>query len=376
MEPPRRTTDDLSMALRPNLGPWLRALALTALVSCAPLLGACGKSSTRPGPVVPRTFRMGFAALAPRQDFPLLLQALELFTAHSDAAIMSNEAPWDSLLAGVPPDDFVRRQQLPLAQYYRGKGLRVWVYLDPANGLNRGGEANPLVAAGRSITEPAIQQLYRDYAVALDTLIRPDVFGVVLETNLIRAASPAPLYAAIRQVANDAATAIRAHDATVQLSASVQVETAWGKFTNTPYQGIDPDFADFPFIEMLGLSSYPYFVWPTPESLPTDYYSRLMIGRTVPVAVVESGWTSESFSTVVSSLARQRDYIDRHARLLDSVAARAWFQLTPTDIELHSLPPALAAGLLPFSRLGVVDTVLAAKPALGAWDVQLARRLQ
>src|SRR5262252_9002200 len=232
------------------------ALALAAL------LASCGGGGSHPtAPLTPRTFRMGFALSAPRQDFPLILQALDQFTRRSDAAIMSNEAPWESLLAGVPPDDFVRRQQVPLAQYYRGKGLRVWVYLDPANGLNRAGEANPLVAAGRSITEPAIQQLYRDYAVALDTLVHPDVFGTVLETNLIRAAAPPTLYAAIRQVANEAAAAIRAHDAAVQLSASVQVETAWGKFGNAGYQGIDTDFADFPFVQVLGLSSYPYFAW-------------------------------------------------------------------------------------------------------------------
>jgi len=353
-----------------------RGMLLLALLACTPLLGACGKSSTGPAALTPRTYRMGFSAIPPWPDFPLLLQTLEKFTAHADAAIMSSEAPWDSLLAGVPPDDFVRRQQLPLAQYYRGKGLRVWVYLDPANGLNRAGESDPLVAAGRSITEPAIQQLYRDYAVALDTLIRPDVFGVVLETNLIRAASPAPLYAAIRQVANDAAADIRAHDAVVQLSASVQVETAWGKFTGSAYQGVDTDFADFPFIQWLGLSSYPYFVWPEPASLPDDYYSRLLIGHDVPVGVVEGGWTSASFSTVVSTPAKQQAYLDRHARLLDSVRAKAWFQLTFTDLQLTAWPPATAAGLLPFSRLGVVDTALTSKPALASWDANLARPLQ
>lgn len=353
-----------------------RALLVLVLLVCTPLLGACGKSSTGPSAKSPRSYRMGFSGIPPKPDFAVLLQTLEMFTSRADAAIMSNEAPWDSLLAGVPPDDFVRRQQLPLADYYRGKGLRVWVYLDPANGLNRAGESDPLVAAGRSITEPAIQQLYRDYAVALDTLISPDVFGVVLETNLIRAASPAPLYAAIRQVANDAAAAIRAQDATVQLSASVQVETAWGKFTGTGYQGVDTDFADFPFIELLGLSSYPYFVWAAPADLPDDYYSRLLIGHNVPVGVVEGGWTSASFSTVVSTPATQQAYLDRHARLLDGVRAKAWFQLTFTDFELGAFPPALAAGLLPFSRLGVVDSALTPKLALTTWDGNFARPLQ
>jgi len=353
-----------------------RALLLLVLLTSAALLGACGKSSTKPRAGTPRSYRMGFSAIPPKPDFPLLLQTLEMFTSRADAAIMSNEAPWDSLLAGVPPDEFVRRQQLPLAQYYRGKGLRVWVYLDPANGLNRAGESDPLVAAGRSITEPAIQQLYRDYAVALDTLIVPDVFGVVLETNLIRAAAPAPLYTAIRQVANDAAADIRSHDTRVQLSASVQVETAWGKFAGSAYQGVDTDFADFPFIELLGLSSYPYFVWPEPADLPSDYYSRLLIGHNVPVGVVEGGWTSESFSTVVGTPAKQTAYLERHARLLDSVGARAWFQLTFTDFELGGWPPGAAAGLLPFSRLGVVDSALTPKPALATWDGHFARPLQ
>ena len=350
-----------------------RAVILLALFACTPLLGACGKSSTGPAALTPRTYRMGFSAIPPWPDFPLLLQTLEKFTAHADAAIMSSEAPWDSLLAGVPPDAFVRRQQLPLAQYYRGKGLRVWVYLDPANGLNRAGESDPLVAAGRSITEPAIQQLYRDYAVALDTLVRPDVFGTVLETNLIRAIAPPPLYAAIRQAANDAATAIRAHDAAVQLSASVQVETAWGKLVGSGYQGVETDFTDFPFIQVLGLSSYPYFVWTSPDSLPGDYYARLLAGRVLPAGVVEGGWTSENFSSVVSSPALQQRYLERQGQLLASINAMAWFQLTYSDIELHSLPPSLAAGLLPFSRLGVVDTLLAAKPALSAWDALFAR---
>ena len=115
-------------------------VVLASAVTVVLALAGCGKSSTAPRPIPPRSFRMGFAASAPRQDFPLLLQSLGLMTARSDAAIMSNEAPWDSLLAGTPPDEFVRRQQLPLADYYRGKGLHVWVYLDPGNGLNRGGE--------------------------------------------------------------------------------------------------------------------------------------------------------------------------------------------------------------------------------------------
>src|SRR5262249_12058903 len=162
---------------------------------------------------------------------------------------MSDEVPWDSLLAGRPADSFVVRNQLPLAQYYRGKGLRVFVMIDPANGLNRAGESTPLVNAGRSITEPAIQRLYRNYAVGMDTILHPDHLGLALETNLIRAVAPSSLYAAVRQMANDAAADVRAVDPGAQLLVSIQVETAWGRLgTGGSYVGVAQDLTDFPFV--------------------------------------------------------------------------------------------------------------------------------
>ena len=364
---------DLSLHHPSRRPPW-RLLAVCALLASV-LLAGCGRSSTAPGIRAARHYRMGFAANAPRYEFDLLLAALELWTRRADAAIIGGEAPWDSLLAGVPAADYVRRQHVPLAQYYRGKGLHLWVYLDPANGLNRAGEANALAAAGRSITEPAIQQLYREYAVACDTLLHPDVLGVALETNLIRLASPPPLYAAVRQVANAAAADVRAADASVQLSSSVQVETAWGRLgLGTGYVGVEQDFTDFPYLQVLGLSSYPYFGWSSPDDLPADYYTRLLGGRDLPVGITEGGWSSESVGAVVSSPLLQQRYITRQAQLLDGLNAVGWFQLTFTDIEVHSVPQGQA--LAPFSRTGLVDTTLAAKPALAPWDATFARPLQ
>jgi len=188
--------------------------------------------------------------------------------------------------------------------------------LDPANGLNRAGESNALVAAGRSITEPVIQQLYRRYAVAIDTLLRPDELGLALETNLIRAIAPAPIYSAVRQMTSDAAGDIRAHDAAVPLMVSVQVETAWGRLVGGGgYAGVAQDLVDFPFTQVLGLSSYPYLAgFADPDSLPDDYFARLASETSLPVIVTEGGWSSTTVSSTVTSPAMQRRYIIREAR--------------------------------------------------------------
>ncbi|HEU4366145.1 MAG TPA: hypothetical protein VFT13_11855, partial [Candidatus Krumholzibacteria bacterium] len=173
-----------------------RALAFAIVLAVA-----CSEDATAPPAEVPtRSYRMGFSGIPPRAELPLAIAAIDMWSTRADAAIMSFELPWDSLLAGVPPETLVVRDQAGLANYFRYKGHELWIYLDPANGLNRAGESDALVAAGRSIQEPEIQQMFRRYAVVIDSIVRPAHLGLALETNLIRGLAPVPLYAAIRDV--------------------------------------------------------------------------------------------------------------------------------------------------------------------------------
>lgn len=335
-----------------------------------PVIGSCKKDETQvaPPPTPTRAYRMGFSGIPPRADLTLAIAAIDMWSRRADAAIISSELPWDSLLSGVPPETMIVRERVGLANYFRSKGHRLYVYLDPGNGLNRAGEAEPLVRRNRSITETSIQQMFRRYAVLIDSLLRPEHLGLALETNLIRGLAPDSIYRAIRQVANDAAADVRAHNATVKLSVSVQVDYAWGRFGGA-YQGVDTDFADFPFMQELGLSSYPYLAgFAEPEQIPLNYYSRLTEGRTIPVMVTEGGWTSATLDTIVSSAAEQRRYLVHQMKLLDAVKAHAGFQLTFTDLDLIAHPPPPGSILPLFAHCGLVDVDLNPKPALGAWD--------
>ncbi|HEX6313821.1 MAG TPA: hypothetical protein VFZ73_03145, partial [Gemmatimonadaceae bacterium] len=243
------------------------------------------------------------------------------------------------------------------------------------DGLNRAAEAPELVQLGRSISEPAVQQAYRQFVLAIATIVRPEYLGLAAETNLIRLAAPASLYAALVEMTNAAASDLQLAGATTQRFVSVQVDVAWGRPTaNNVYQGVERDFADFPFIQALGLSSYPYFVFNDPDEIPLDYYSRLPNGRLLPVLVVEGGWTSGQAGAIVSSPQAQSRYIRRQARLLDSARAGAVFQLTFTDLDTPALnlPP---GSILPlFASLGLVDVDLQPKPALAVWDSLFAVR--
>jgi hypothetical protein len=350
------------------------ALAALALVSLTSLAGCGSKvAPTAPAPG-PRTYRMGFSAIPPRNDFDDLLAALEMWRPRSDAAIMHVDPPWDTLLAGYPADSAVIKTQLGLANYFKGSGRMLVVMIDCTNGLDRSSDHPALVARARSLTDPAVQQVLRAYAVAMDTILKPAYLGLAPETNLIRAAAPAALYGAVRQAANDAAADVRAVDPTVQLYVSVQVETAWGRLTGSGYQGIATDLADFPFIQSLGLSSYPYLGgFAEPEDVPLDYYARVAAGSGLRPMVVEGGWTSASVGGIVSSPQKQARWISRQMRLLDEAQALFVFQLTFTDLDLTGVPLPPGSILPLFAALGLVDANLVPKPALAPWDAAFAR---
>ena len=339
---------------------------------------ACGDGAG-PGPK-PRTFMMGFSAIPPRLDSTAdVIVAINNWAAHADAAIMHVAPPWAAMLAGHSPAGAVDTVELPLANFYRAKGLALVFTVDATDGLNRAAEAPELVAAGRSITDTMVQRLYREWVLAVATKIHPDYLGLAAETNLIRAAAPDSVYRAVVTMTNAVAAQIKGAGGagvTSKLYVSIQVETAWNRLGGPPgpYVGIAQDLADFPFVEALGLSSYPYLGgFAAPESIPLDYYSRIRQGTTLPVLVVEGGWPSIAVGTVVSSPSMQARYITRQERLLDSASAQGVFQLTFYDIDLSANPPPPGSILPLFTHLGLADSAMHAKPALATWDDILTR---
>ena len=343
-----------------------------SLMFAAVLAVGCSDSA---GPAPPaRTYRMGFSALPPRNDSTIVVAAIDNWAKHADAAIMHVSPPWAAMLAGHSPAGLVDTLEVPLANYFRAKGLSVVFTVDATDGLNRAAEAPELVAAGRSITDTMIQRLYREWVFAVAGKIKPNYLGLAAETNLIRAAAPDSVYQAVVTMTNAVAGEIQAAGLPSTLYVSIQVEVAWGRLPAGPYQGIATDLADFPFVRALGLSSYPYLAgFAVPESLPLDYYSRIAQGTSLPELVVEGGWPSVSVDSLVSTPAEQARYIDRQERLLDSARAVGVFQLTFYDLDLSASPPPPGSILPLFTHLGLADSAGNAKPALSHWDQSRSR---
>jgi osmoprotectant transport system substrate-binding protein/osmoprotectant transport system permease protein len=359
-----------------------RAFSAVGLMLVGILGTSCARSA--PGTELPssetRSWFMGFSVIPPKPDIPLAVRSMEVWTKRADAAIMHLDVPWALLLAGTSPQDALKKDGVDLEHYYRSRHLKLVVTIDVTNGLARESEAPALVAAHRSITEPAVQQLYRDYVRALVATLHPDYLGLAAETNLIRAIAPRPLYNAVVRMTNAAAADVRRLGSRVPpLYVSAQVETAWGRLGKpTGFAGIADDLHDFPFIDLIGLSSYPYLGgFKDPDQLPLDYYARIKGSRPLPVMVVEGGWPSASVRGVFSSSPElQARYIARQSQLLEAAKAIGVFQLSFTDLDLGSFPKPVPTILPLFATLGLVDANLRPKPALDTWDRIFRRTLQ
>jgi hypothetical protein len=320
---------------------------------------------------------MGFFPTPPRPDTTIALQGIDRFSERAELLWVQQELPWTDLLAGMTPEAILDRDSVPLVNYCRAKGLRLGFMAELNDGLSRAEEAPQLRALGRSIAEASVQQVYRQYVLAVAAKLQPDVIGVAAETNLVRAAAAPALYAALVKAANDCAIDLRMANVSAPIFVTVQAETAWGVLgSSLPYAGVDVDFADFPFTQMLGISSYPYFGYAQPEDIPGNYYSRLLNGRSLPVLVTEGGWTSAGVGSIHSSPDAQARYLRKQGDLLDSVSAEGVVQTLFADIDLSSIPPPVPPTLPAFAAIGLTSSDFAAKPALAIWDGFFARRLQ
>lgn len=373
---PQASSQDAQTIVDTDRRQIVSALAFTPLLAA---LGSCSVSSN-PGPPPPaptptRTWEMGFSPNPSRPDAATLLRGVDQWSTRSELAAIHDEMPWTDLLAGQSAEAILARDKVPLVTYLRGKGLQLMFVADLTDGLSRGEEAPQLRKLGRSISEPGVQRVYQDYVLAAARILRPEILALAAETNLTRALAPS-LYAAEVQAANAAAADLHGAQSPATLVVSVQVETAWGWQTGSgAFVGIATDLADFPFLQMLGLSSYPYFAYAQPEDLPPDYYSRLLAGRSLPALVTEGGWASATAGNIISTPEKQARYLASHARLLDSINARGLIQLLYADIDLSSWPSPIPANLPLFTSIGLTDSDFHAKPALTAWDSLHSRKL-
>jgi hypothetical protein len=312
---------------------------------------------------LPRTYKMGFANYPPRYTTTDILENLRQWSSVAEVALIFEEPPWSQLLGGMTPEEVVETDYVPIVNLFRSNKLELIFMGDPAGELERGKDSLSLQQAGRSIVEPEIQDLFRKFVLAINKFLKPEVIGLGAETNLVRLHGTKEFYNSVKQVSNDCANDLKYAGFSGKLLSSIQVEIAWGYAQGGIYQGIQQDLDDFSFANIVGLSSYPYFVFQVPSDIPNNYYSKL---TTKPMAFIEGGWNSESVNGRVSSEYMQAQFLNKNSVLLSGIKAKYWTQLMYADIAPGWFP-------LDFQNLGITRSDWTHKPAFNVWKNILSK---
>ena len=330
-------------------------------------------TSPPPNPLnATRPYMLAFSILLPPSAHfdELLAQKIALMSRRSDADIEHPDIPWKALLQGSSPENLAKNLVPPI-NLARSKGMKVFLMLEPLNGLDRSSEADELITLHKSIKDPDVQKLYHDYVIAIARIVKPDYLGLAAEVNTIHITRK-DIYPFLVKMVNDAAQDIKKQNPALPLYVSADVNVAWGVANpKHEYIGINDVFQDFAFMNAISFTVSPAQLYNTPEEVPNDYLTRPLAGHGIPVLIDESGWPSQPWQKP-SSPEMQARWIKKIGALADSVHAMLVAQLIFNDIDISPpYPPILDF----FISQGLVNKDFSPKPALAEWDNLFSRTL-
>lgn len=108
-----------------------------------------------------------------------------------------------------------------------------------------------------------------------------------------------------------------------------------------------------PYIDLVGITSYPYFDYETPSAMPNNYFSEIRNYSTKPLFITETAWITRSTfgnaldkTNYTGSQAEQSAYVKKLATILNSESVEAvnWFSFH--DAQDSEKPATIPAFLL------------------------------
>lgn len=323
----------------------------------------------------------GFYGTAPDLTAGSRTRTLRAISRHADALLLQPEVPWAQFL--VTPDGrsaVIDGLRATVGQARRA-GLAPIIVVDPLKGLDRTRFA-PLPAGlgAADFGTPQLRRAYRNFAVRISREFHPRYLGLGAEINTYAAAHPAdfPNFVSLYR---ETYAAVKAQSPSTKVFVSFQWEGLNGLDPRArpanpgPHLNWAPVDAFEPDLDVLAISTYPYFVHGSAAQIPADYYAPLTTRTRGPLAISESGWPSEPTDRFSGSPADQARFLRTvHTQLGSRLAF--WVNLMIDDLDVQAFDRYLVAHRLPaqgdtlrlFASLGLRSRAGAPKPALSVWD--------
>jgi hypothetical protein len=321
----------------------------------------------------------GFFPSPPEASAQAVLKHFSALGKQADFILIQPNVPWADFAEGVQGESKSRSDLMNQRTLAQVNGMGWILVVDPLNGLDRSEFFGLPEGWEPSFGDPQVRAAYTNFTLWSLDEFQPRSLGLASEINTYMDAHP-------EETQNFLSLYRETYDLVKERAPDTQVFVTfqWDDLNNmfptaaegrAAYQTNWHQVEAFePRLDVWAISSYPYFVFPSGEAIPADYF-RPLLGRTdKPVAVAEGGFSSRPVGPAPGSREGQVAYLQA---LDDQLGERLafWVYLVLDDLNMESIGSAMAGRpssdletLRLFSAVGLRRTDGTPKPALDTWE--------
>jgi len=329
----------------------------------------------------------GFFPSPPEVSLDSIFKLYKDMGAHGDFVLIQQNTAWNDFVSGTDSESQTRTDLINQVKLASQNNLETIFVIDALNGLNRkefiglpaGWEAN--------FGNPDIRLAYKNYALWVVRTFHPHYLGLASEINTYMDAHPEDVQNFV-SLYNEIYALVKAEAHETQIFVSFQWDDLNNMFPQ-PEEGERQHFdtnweqieAFEPNLDIWVISTYPYFVFPSASNIPADYYTPLLTRTEKPVAIAESGFSSQAVGFAQGSPEDQVAYLNAiHTQLGPRLAF--WVNTLLDDFNIDSYAeqmkkdgrnPQDALSIGAFAYIGLRNSDGSPKPALEVWDEMRGR---
>ncbi len=315
----------------------------------------------------PRAFRLGFSALPATLTEAGQQAAFDLAAKYGEVLLIQRAPSWANFLAGATPSSRLRATTAGEREAARGRGLALFMALDPFDPADRGRLANlPPGMEGRDLADPGLREAFIAEARYIAVNYRPTYLALGMEVNATYERNPAQ-YQRFLDAYRAAYDAVKASSPETQVFASFQYEQLLGVIPWEPPHPPRWELLDgyAGKADLLAITTYPSFTYAVARKVPPDYYLQLKERTKLPIAFAAAGYASDPGRDGVNSSTRpeQRRYLQRLLSDADELASPLVVWFVGRDAAYLAAPPYDLV-----ASIGLRDTQDQPKEAWPMWE--------
>ncbi len=315
----------------------------------------------------PRAFLMGFSDVPGSLTEDAYTGLFDLTANFGEVILIQRRSSWAEFLPGARVSEALDREVVAARDAARARGLQVVAALDPFDPTQRGRLGSlPAEYSGRSLADQDLRRAFVAEASYLARALKPEFMVLGTEVNATFERNPEGYFAFLEAYA-EAYDAVKAASPRTQVMVTYQFEEFMGVVPELPPHAPRWDLLDDlgERVDLIGITSYPSFAYPTARKVPPAYYLDLREHTDLPVAFVGVGFASTAGREGVNSGTQpeQRRFLQRLLEDADRLGSPLVVWFAAQDLGFAAAPP---YDLL--ATIGLRDTSDAPKEAWPVWE--------